>query len=1090
MEATTDAKLVLPPVSEKCVEKGPSPAKPNDAAKTPRSSNAAKIETTRLSATSLEKASEISPARPAGHLPETSPPRRISVTRADMRRSSILPRSDDANAVRPSSPSPPKGASSSSPIASSSQLQRMPSGRGIVAEKSPVKDLSPKRKPPTHLHHLEPTVRRCLATKDGAGALEPSAKRKSARNLVRTSMTKTDSGGGNESHTLGHLSPLTSVPPLHLHDRMGASPSRHKLELQQRLTDIEHCQLPIIPSTPESGAFDEKRLSEMSQSEYAEFCASLGLPDLRRHHAKLFKLVRQYQTLFSVASSISVEIDSGEALSRIIEGTYEVLEVDHVALYLINHKKETLHMCVSRSSRSTEYPLNKGVLGHVAKFAESVIIQDVENDARCDQDTDKYLVDGSLLRNLLCVPILDPSKVPVAVLRCANKATDFTRSDCMSLELIASIAGHTLHKLELYEVAMLAGRKASAMLEVVRAIATECNDLNGMIHKIIDVAKTALHCDKLSLFLCHREKRELVCCVSYDPVLRRMVIPYGVGIAGYVAGTGQVLRIDNCYDDPRFNAATDRKMDYKTISALCAPVITHDNDMVAVIQAINKLTVPSTEHPPALDTIIPFQDADVQMLTAFCDEIASSLRRSALETAYHQVLQGVNHMKRRDSLTLVVSSLLSSYSQPAAPARPSKRYWYIYAFRAVGKFMRRLKQHRGVQTWIGNDQAPALLLKCTLRAHWSSAQVAFDDFSFNIFTCPSDQLRHLCVEAFREIGLFETFSVPAEVGLAFVTRVQEEYLDNPYHSWWHGVDVFQRCFALLSRTSLLSLLQPMHVFALLLSALTHDVGHPGTDNGFEAATLSPLAVLYNDTSVLEQHHAAETFRILGDASCNIAVGLCRVAFQSLRKLVIDAILQTDMKSHFDLVHALEDAHNRELKQMPAFDSDDATHIKHLLGSVLHAADIGAQVYPVDVAWEWSRRLVEEFALLAAKERSAGIPVAVFRAHLETDKDIATLQLNFINYIVTPLWTLLMELFPAAKVLKTNLDCNRMYFQHDIADTSDGHGKRRSLCVTPTLSLVPSHRLAKRSATTHFTEQACHVITETLIQPSKSDYKRN
>ncbi|KDO17519.1 hypothetical protein SPRG_17074 [Saprolegnia parasitica CBS 223.65] len=1037
-----DVKLVLPRVfsETKSVEKGLSPAKLNDATKTPRSSNAAKIDDVRLSS---EKSSEVSPARPVGHLPENSPPRRFSVTRGDPLRAAILTHDEFERPSRKFEPTP---AAAVRPV-------------GVLSEKSPVKDPSPKRKPPTHLQHLDPSGD-TLPTKDGLGLLELAAKRQSTRNLMRTKTD--DDGDSNERHTLSHLRPLTSVPPLQLHGRMSASPSRHKLELQQRLTDIEHCQLPVLPSSPESSAFDEKRLSEMSPSEYAESCAALGLPDLRRHHAKLFKLVRQYQTLFSVASSISVEIDSGEALSRIIEGTYEVLEVDHVALFLINHKKETLHMCVSRSSRSTEG------LG----------------DPRCDMDTDKYLVDGSLARNLLCVPILDPSKVPVAVLRCANKAADFTPSDCMSLELIASIAGHTLHKLELYEVAMLAGRKSVGD--------ARGNDLNGMVHKIIDVAKTALHCDKVSLFLCHREKRELVCCVSYDPVLRRMVIPYGVGIAGYVAGTGQVLRIDNCYDDPRFNAATDRKMDYKTISALCAPVITHDNDMVAVIQAINKLTVPSTEHPPALDTIVPFQDADVQMLTAFCDEIASSLRRSALETAYHQVLQGVNHMKRRDSLTLVVSSLLSSYSQPAAPARSSKRYWFIYAFRAVGKFMRRLKRHRGVLTWIGNDQAPALLMKCTLRAHWDSAQVGFDDFSFNIFTCPYDQLRHLCVEAFRVIGVFETFSVPPDVGLAFVTRVQDGYLDNPYHSWWHGVDVFQRCFALLSRSSLLSLLQPMHVFALLLSALTHDVGHPGTDNGFESATLSPLAVRYNDTSVLEQHHAAETFRILGDPDCNITVGLCRIAFQSLRKFVIDAILQTDMKAHFDLVHALEDAHNRELKQMPAFDIGDVLHVKHLLGSVLHAADIGAQMYPVDVAWEWSRRLVEEFASLAAKERSAGIPVAVFRACLETDKDIATLQLNFINYIVTPLWTLLMELFPAAKVLKANLDCNRMYFQHDVANT-DVHqdkGHRRSLCATPTLSLVPTTRFAKRSATTHFTEQACHVITETLIQPTTSDDKRN
>ncbi|OQR82711.1 3'5'-cyclic nucleotide phosphodiesterase [Achlya hypogyna] len=876
---------------------------------------------------------------------------------------------------------------------------------------------------------------------------------------------------------LNRLGSLPTILTQNASGRMAASPSVHKMELHQRLTDIEHSHLPL--RTPESGAFDEKRLSAMSGDEYAAFCKDLGLLELRQHHAKLFKLVRQYQTLFTVASSISVEIDSGEALSRIVEGTYEVLEVEHVALFLISHKKQTLHLCVSRSAASIELPLETGILGFVVKHGESVIIQDVRADARCDPHSDYFIHDAPVL-NMLCVPILDPSNNAVAVLQCANKPSAFTNSDVMSLELIASIAGHTLHKLELYEVAMLAGRKASAMLEVVRAIATELgNDLNGMIHKIVDVAKTALNCDRVSLFLCHRVKRELVCCVSYDPVLQRMVIPYGVGIAGYVAGTGEVLRVDNCYADPRFNAATDKRMDYTTVTALCAPVITHDNDMIAVIQAINKLTVTPSDSAPRLDTIIPFQDADVQMLTAFCDEIASSLRRSALETAYHQVLQGVNHMKRRDSVTLVVASLLCTHSQTENHPRAVKRHWHVIVFRAIGKFMRTLKRKRGVSMWIGPDQTSTLLLKGTLHATWNSAQYAFDDFSFNIFTCAFDQLGQLCVEAFREIGLFETFSVPHAVGHDFVARVASGYCDNPYHSWWHGVDVFQRCYALLNRTRLLSLLQPIHVFALLIASLTHDIGHPGTDNGFETAVCSPLAIMYNDISVLEQHHAAETFRILGDPKCNILVGLCKVAFQSIRKIIIDAILQTDMKSHFDLVHALEDAHARDQKQLLVFDVEDPIHVKHVIGSVLHAADIGAQAYPFDVAWEWSRRLVEEFSLLSAKERAQELPVAAFRANLDTDKEIATLQLNFINYIVTPLWNLMMEVFPGAKVLKSNLDCNRIYFQQGVAEGQISTASpRKSLS---TLSLVPTKRLlAKKTATTHFTEQAYQTLKDTLL----------
>ena len=41
---------------------------------------------------------------------------------------------------------------------------------------------------------------------------------------------------------------------------------------------------------------------------------------------------------------------------------------------------------------------------------------------------------------------------------------------------------------------------------------------------------------------------------------------------------------------------------------------------------------------------------------------------------------------------------------------------------------------------------------------------------------------------------------------------------------------------------------------LLVSTLVHDVDHNGLNNNFHINSQSPLAVLYNDISVLENHH--------------------------------------------------------------------------------------------------------------------------------------------------------------------------------------------------------------------------------------------
>lgn len=58
--------------------------------------------------------------------------------------------------------------------------------------------------------------------------------------------------------------------------------------------------------------------------------------------------------------------------------------------------------------------------------------------------------------------------------------------------------------------------------------------------------------------------------------------------------------------------------------------------------------------------------------------------------------------------------------------------------------------------------------------------------------------------------------------------------------------------------------------AALIAAAIHDVDHPGRTNSFLCNAGNELAVLYNDTAVLESHHAALAFQLtLENDKCNI-----------------------------------------------------------------------------------------------------------------------------------------------------------------------------------------------------------------------------
>lgn len=62
------------------------------------------------------------------------------------------------------------------------------------------------------------------------------------------------------------------------------------------------------------------------------------------------------------------------------------------------------------------------------------------------------------------------------------------------------------------------------------------------------------------------------------------------------------------------------------------------------------------------------------------------------------------------------------------------------------------------------------------------------------------------------------------------------------------------------------------------------------------------AVLYNDRSVLENHHAAAAWRLmLSDQRYSWLVNLDYAEYKRFRFLVVEAVLATDLKRHFDLL---------------------------------------------------------------------------------------------------------------------------------------------------------------------------------------------
>ncbi len=117
-----------------------------------------------------------------------------------------------------------------------------------------------------------------------------------------------------------------------------------------------------------------------------------------------------------------------------------------------------------------------------------------------------------------------------------------------------------------------------------------------------------LNADRSSLFLVDDGYLELKIAEDLDK-MGRIRIPLGSGIAGAVAQTGQAIRIDDAYSDPRFNREVDKQTGYHTRSIISLPVKNQAGEVFAVAQLLNRKDG------------LPFDGGDEQQFADFIESI-------------------------------------------------------------------------------------------------------------------------------------------------------------------------------------------------------------------------------------------------------------------------------------------------------------------------------------------------------------------------------------------------------------------------------------------------------------------------------------
>ena len=290
-----------------------------------------------------------------------------------------------------------------------------------------------------------------------------------------------------------------------------------------------------------------------------------------------------------------------------------------------------------------------------------------------------------------------------------------------------------------------------------------------------------------------------------------------------------------------------------------------------------------------------------------------------------------------------------------------------------------------------------------------------------------------------------------------------------YHNFRHVVDVLQAVFYFLLKLGILppypvysstadaskpispiaALLKPFDALTLLISAIGHDVGHPGVNNAFLVALKAPLAQLYNDSSVLEAFHCAAYSQILRR--------YWNVAFEDteMRRLLIKSILATDMGVHFkymtDLGNLQEKLHHN--KGTDGWNDKLLDEYRTLAcGLLIKCADISNvvslqliddykifadawQARPFETAAKWSDILQLEFARQGEMEKDVGIPTTLFGGPPELGNltKLANSQIGFMNIFANPLFESVADILPAMQFAVDEIAANQNIWKAKIEE---------------------------------------------------------
>ena len=228
------------------------------------------------------------------------------------------------------------------------------------------------------------------------------------------------------------------------------------------------------------------------------------------------------------------------------------------------------------------------IIDKILKQGNTLIIDDT---SVLSSEVEKKLFVNQGSKSCIFAPLKMSGVVNGLVALTAQESVTFYDNQEL-IECMANALSIAIELNGLSESVVKRNKELDSIKQIGSALASSTFDMNKVLEYTMDMIQVIMNVEAGTLYLVKENKLEFAVGFNVEleslKDLRNLRLKMGQGIAGYVAARGESIITNDARKSPHFDPEIDKTTGFKTLSALCVPMISQGK-IVGVLEVLNKI---------------------------------------------------------------------------------------------------------------------------------------------------------------------------------------------------------------------------------------------------------------------------------------------------------------------------------------------------------------------------------------------------------------------------------------------------------------------------------------------------------------------